>query len=135
MTDKALPVLLSAQDILPESYEVQNNLGNVYLHQQQYQDSVTHLSKALTIQPSSTVTEYNLGLAYTENGQTAQAKTAFLDVIAHDSSYHDAYIKLARLYIKDGANKDAKDLLTKLMGRNPKTEVKDEAQKLLDQLG
>ena len=44
MPDKALP-LLKARGDPPDSYEVQNNLGNVYLHQQQYQDSITHLPR------------------------------------------------------------------------------------------
>jgi tetratricopeptide (TPR) repeat protein len=134
MPEKALPLLLTAQDILPGSYEVQNNLGNVYLHQQQYQDSITHLSKALSIRPDSMVTAYNLGLAYAEVGQTAEAKSAFLEVAAKDSSNLDVYLKLARILIKEGNNKDAKDLLTKLVAKNPKGGVKEEAQKLLDQL-
>jgi tetratricopeptide (TPR) repeat protein len=134
MPDKALPLLLSAQELLPESYETQNNLGNVYLHQQQYQDSITHLSKALSIKPDSMVTEYNLGLAYAEVGQTADAKAAFVDVAAKDPSNLDVYLKLARIFIKEGNNKDAKDLLTRLVARNPKGGIKEEAQKLLDQM-
>lgn len=134
LPDKALPLLLAAQDVDPESYELQNNLGNVYLHQQQYDQSVTHLSKALGIQPSSTVTEYNLGLAYSETGQISQAKSSFVDVITRDPSNMDAYIKLARIFIKEGNSKDAKDLLTRLLAKSPKQAVRDEAQKLLDQL-
>ena len=80
------------------------------------------------------VTEYNLGLAYAEVGQTADAKAAFVDVAAKDPSNLDVYIKLARIFIKEGNNKDAKDLLTKLMARNPKAVTREEAQKLLDQL-
>jgi tetratricopeptide (TPR) repeat protein len=134
MPDKALPLLLAAQDLSPESWELHNNLGNVYLHQQQYPDSITHLSKALSIQPDSKVTQYNLGLAYSESGKSAEAKSAFLEVIRMDSSYWDAYINLARLFIKENNTKDAKDLLTRLLAKNPKPEVKDEAQKLLDQM-
>jgi len=80
------------------------------------------------------LTEYNLGLAYTENGQSSEAKAAFLDVMAKDSTNLDVYVKLAGLYVKDGNNKDARDLLTKLMSKNPKPALKDEAQKLLNQL-
>jgi tetratricopeptide (TPR) repeat protein len=134
MPDKALPLLLSAQETMPGSYEVQNNLGNVYLHQQQYQDSITHLTKALNIKPDSMVTKYNLGLAYAEVGQTADAKSAFVEVAAKDPSNLDVYLKLARIFIKEGNNKDAKDLLTKLVAKNPKGDVREEAQKLLDQL-
>jgi hypothetical protein len=36
--------------------------------------------------------------------------------------------------VKEGNSKDAKELLTKLLAKNPKQAVKDEAQKLLDQL-
>ena len=43
-------------------------------------------------------------------------------------------LMLARVFIKEGNNKDARDLLTKLVAKNPKADVKDEAQKLLDQL-
>jgi tetratricopeptide (TPR) repeat protein len=134
MPDKALPLLLAAQELSPESWELHNNLGNVYLHLQQYPDSITHLSKALSIQPDSKVTQYNLGLAYSETGKAAEAKSAFLEVIRMDSSYWDAYLNLARLFIKENNAKDAKDLLTRLLGKNPKQEVKDEAQKLLDQM-
>ena len=118
----------------PESYEVHNNLGNVYLHQQKYDDSIMHLKKALSIQPGSAVTEYNLGLAYAENGQMTEAKSAFVDVLSKDASNMDVYIKLARIFVKEGNSKDAKDLLTKLLGKGPKPAIKDEAQKLLDQL-
>ncbi len=88
----------------------------------------------MTIQPGSAVTEYNLGLAYTENGQTTEAKTAFLDVLSKDPTNMDVYVKLARIFIKENNAKDAKDLLTKLIAKNPKPDIKDEAQKLLDQL-
>jgi tetratricopeptide (TPR) repeat protein len=134
MSDQALPLLQAAQAISPNSYEVQNNLGNVYLHLQQYKDSIDHLSLALSIQPDSSLTEYNLGLAYTENGDTVNAKKAFVDVIAKDPTNMDVYVKLARILIKENNTKDARDLLTKLVAKNPKADIKDEAQKLLDQM-
>ena len=135
MPDKALPLLLDAQDIVPESYEVHNNLGNVYLHQQQYEDSITHLSKALyhparlgghRVQPRPRVRR--------ERPDGTRRRSAFVDVISKDPSNMDVYIKLARIFVKEGNSKDAKDLLTKLLAKNPKQAVKDEAQKLLDQL-
>ncbi len=55
-------------------------------------------------------------------------------MLSKDPSNLDVYIKLARIFVKEGNNKDAKDLLTRLLAKNPKADVKDEAQKLLDQL-
>ena len=134
MADQALSCLQPAVEIAPESYEAHNNLGNVFLHKQQFQDSIAQLTKALSLKPDARDTQYNLGLAYSENGQTTDAKTAFLAVLRIDPTYWDAYLNLARILIKEGNNKDATDILTKLMEKSPKSDVKAEAQKLLDQL-
>ena len=116
---RRLRYLQSAVEIAPESYEAHNNLGNVFLHKQQFQDSITQLTKALSLKPDARDTQNNLGLAYSANGQTTEAKTAFIAVLRLDPTYWDAYLNLARILVKEGNNKDARDILTKLDCQDP----------------
>ena len=51
-----------------------------------------------------------------------------------DAKYWGAYLSLARLMIKEGNAKDAKDLLTLLVSKAPPADVKGEAQALLDKM-
>jgi tetratricopeptide (TPR) repeat protein len=132
--DEALAVLLKATQLSPEDFAGNNNLGNAYAHKGLYQQAMERFQAALRSRPTAATTRYNLGLAHAELGRDAEAKQDFLDVLKIDPAYWDAYLKLARLLVKEGDKQSAKSFLQTLLDKNPRYEKRDEATKLLGQL-
>jgi tetratricopeptide (TPR) repeat protein len=132
--DEALAVLTKAAQLAPEDFAANNNLGNAYAHKGLHQQAMERFQVALRARPTATATRYNLGLSYAELSRDGEAKQAFLDVVKIDATYWDAYLKLARLLVKEGDKQSAKSFLQTLLEKNPRYEKKDEATKLLGQL-
>ncbi len=99
-----------------------------------YAEAITRFRTALAVTPTSGFARYNLGLAYMENSQLADAEQILVELIKIDAKYWDAYLKLAQVMVQEGNQAGAKTLLESLLNKNPTYEDREEAQRLLDKL-
>lgn len=76
-TNKAKDVLLKAMEIAPESPSIQNNLGNIYYQQGDYQTAIKHYHKAHQFDSEDVQTLVNLGKAYLASENKSEAKKWF----------------------------------------------------------
>jgi tetratricopeptide (TPR) repeat protein len=58
----------------PGSFEANHQLGEFYLHAGRYRESIPLLQAAFQIDPANAGNEYDLALAYKENGDLSQAR-------------------------------------------------------------
>jgi tetratricopeptide (TPR) repeat protein len=63
-TQQALTHLQIAEELIPEAYEVQYNLGVLYLENNQFEKAIIALEKAVTLQANAPNAWYVLGSAY-----------------------------------------------------------------------
>lgn len=71
--DLAIELIKNGLKINPNNYILNNNLGALLLHQQNYQDSIKYLNLALELKPDSGQTLYTLGKAYFTINQLEKA--------------------------------------------------------------
>ncbi len=62
--DKAICRLESAEDIAPNEYPVQYNLGVIYSENNRYPEAIIHLEKAVSISPNQANGWYTLAYSY-----------------------------------------------------------------------
>jgi tetratricopeptide (TPR) repeat protein len=74
--DVALQLAQTARSALPDSSEVSDTLGWIYLKKGLYPLAVKTLRQAVEQTPTNPVFHYHLGLAYAKSGEPARAKTA-----------------------------------------------------------
>ncbi|MEB3245654.1 MAG: tetratricopeptide repeat protein [Vampirovibrionales bacterium] len=72
-SEQAEAVIKAALAIAPEDAELHFNLGNLYLESQRPEGAATEYQQALRFKQSFTEAHYNLGIALSQTGQTAQA--------------------------------------------------------------
>ncbi len=131
MHDQALDFLLAAHRVEPSSVEVNNNLGNVYLNKEMFDDSITHYRRAIQQRPNDTLMRYNLALAYIGSRRFSEAQSALNEVIKIDASYWPAYQKLGEVLIAKEEQDDARRILRQLLDRNPQYTARAEVEALL----
>lgn len=78
----AIATIEQALAINPQNAELQNNLGALLLHQQDYVNSIKHLEIALLLKPNNGQALYNLGRAYFALNNISQA-WFYLDQACH----------------------------------------------------
>lgn len=76
-TNRAQEVLLKALEIAPESPSIQNNLGNIYYQQGDYQTAIKHYQKAHQFDNEDVQTLVNLGKAFLAIDNKEEAKKWF----------------------------------------------------------
>ena len=88
-------------------------IGN--LHRQNWLDAQNELEQAVRIHPAFARAYDALGVAASENGDFAEADTAFRDAINLKRNYHEAYLNYARSLMRQRRNKEADSLLNDLL--------------------
>ncbi|MCK5674125.1 MAG: tetratricopeptide repeat protein, partial [Spirochaetales bacterium] len=113
------------------SLEVNNNLGNVYLHSELYTDSISHYKKAILKKPNATLMRNNLALAYIEINENDSAILTLNQLIKIDPSFWDAYYTLGKLLYSGNDIENAKIIFKALLDKNPDYDKRSEIESLL----
>lgn len=64
-----------------------NNLGELYMRQQQYADAVSSFERAGDLEPQDPRPPYNAGVAYQKNGWAQDALGKFAEALERDAGY------------------------------------------------
>jgi tetratricopeptide (TPR) repeat protein len=97
---------------LPEAH---NNLGNLYIRQQQLSAAIGEFRAAMALNPNYARVRNNLGSAYFLSGAEELAIQEFIAALRIDSTYVSPYYNLASLYARRGDVDQAVGFLTKAL--------------------
>lgn len=90
-----------------------NNLGLIYIEQDQPEQALGPLARAVELRPTAPVFQNNLGIALERTGHPAAAAKAFEAALAADSTYSKAAVSLARVNARGSVTEgDTVDLST-----------------------
>ncbi len=118
-TETALRLLTQAYAKEKDNFEVNNNLGSVYLAREDYAKAITHFQNALRKDPGNSEARMNLARAFTKQGDYDSARTAYAEAIKSDSKNWDAYIDIAKVCIQLGDTASAEKYLNSLRNSKP----------------
>ena len=77
--------------------EILNNLGNISLQRNQFDDAIAYFQRALLTNPDDVRVHNNLGVALTCKGQFAEAILQFQEVVRLEPSNSGARENLAKV--------------------------------------
>jgi Flp pilus assembly protein TadD len=92
--------LLHTIEVNPGAAAPQNNLGKILLQQDQVEEAIEHLRKALAIEPDDAEAQNNLGLALERVGQIEEAARCYQKALQISPRYVKAYENLAKVYLQ-----------------------------------
>ncbi|NJK34160.1 MAG: tetratricopeptide repeat protein [Oscillatoriales cyanobacterium SM2_2_1] len=119
----ALDSFTKAIKIRPNFVKAYMGRGDVYLTQEQYQKAIADYSQVITLVPErAKLAYYKRGLAQTKLGQQETAIGDFLDCLALDNTYGDAYLTLGNTYYKLRDYAKAVATFTECLVRSPNPE-------------
>lgn len=99
----------------PTLVEAHNNLGNLYIRQQQMTAAIDEFQAAIALNPNYAMVRNNLGSAYFLIGEEALAIQEFIAALRIDGAYVSPYYNLASLYARRGDVGQAVAFLTKAL--------------------
>jgi predicted O-linked N-acetylglucosamine transferase (SPINDLY family) len=82
----------------PESFELINLIGAIYLHQEKYDEAITQFKKAIKINTLNPSLYNNLGVAFKKNDDFKGSIKYFQKAIELNPNYSDAYNNLGTAY-------------------------------------
>ena len=91
---EALESYRRALKIQPSLVVAQNNLGNVYKAQGQFELAARQYQQAILLKPEFAMGHFNLGLVFVELGMQEGAIKCFQDAIAIEPNYVEAHLNL-----------------------------------------
>ena len=97
----------------PALAEAHNNLGTLYIRQQQMNAAIDEFRAAIALNPNYAMVRNNLGGAYILLGQEELATREFIAALRIDGTYVSPYYNLASLYARRGDVGQAVAFLTK----------------------
>jgi tetratricopeptide (TPR) repeat protein len=103
---------LALNPILAEAH---NNLGNLYIRQQQMTAAIDEFRAAIALNPNYALVRNNLGSAYFLIGEEVLAIQEFIAALRIDGAYVSPYYNLASLYARRGDVGQAVAFLTKAL--------------------
>jgi Flp pilus assembly protein TadD len=99
----------------PTLAEAHNNLGNLYVRQQQLPAAISEFRAAIALNPNYAMVHNNLGSAYVLIGEELLAIQEFIAALRLDGAYVSPYYNLASLYARRGDVDPAVAFLTKAL--------------------
>lgn len=117
----ALRDLLKANELDPKNPVIHNNLGLVYFLRERFDQSESHLRKALSLDNSYTEARNNLSRVLIEKGQYAEAEKE-LKLVLDDLTYGSpskAYINLGLAKFNQKAFIEARNAFSKVLSTAP----------------
>jgi tetratricopeptide (TPR) repeat protein len=103
----------------PTLVEARNNLGTLYVRQQQLRAAIGEFQAAIRLAPNYAVVRNNLGSAYLLIGEEALAIQEFLAALHIDGAYVSPLYNLASLYARRGDVGQAVAFLTRALAIEP----------------
>ena len=103
----------------PTLVEARNNLGTLYVRQQQLTAAIDEFQAAIRIDPNYAKVRNNLGSAYFLSGQETLAIQEFLAALHIDGAYVSPLYNLASLYARRGDVGQAVAFLTRALTIEP----------------
>lgn len=103
----------------PTLVEARNNLGTLYVRQQQLTAAIDEFQAAIRIDPNYAKVRNNLGSAYFLSGQETLAIQEFLAALHIDGAYVSPLYNLASLYARRGDVGQAVAFLTRALAIEP----------------
>jgi tetratricopeptide (TPR) repeat protein len=103
----------------PTLVEARNNLGNLYVQQQQLTAAIDEFQAALAHNPHYAIARNNLGSTYLMIGEEALAIQEFLTALRIEAAYVSPYYNLASLYARRSDIGQAVAFLTKALAIDP----------------
>lgn len=113
---------LAARQLLPDSYEIHQNLGTVYVLRGQPNLAIESFEQALKLHPRDTEILNNLGSVLLDMGRTAEAEQRLRDSLNIESNQSKAHSLLGALYYRQGERSAARaefELALESERRNP----------------
>ncbi len=98
----AKDALRRAISLYPESAEYQFYLGNVFRHEEDFENAVACYQKALALQPGSAESHKSMADVLSKQGQLARAAEAYQKAIWFEPDFVDAHIDLGSLMQTQG---------------------------------
>jgi tetratricopeptide (TPR) repeat protein len=103
----------------PTLVEARNNLGTLYVRQQQLTAAISEFQAAVRLAPNYAMVRNNLGSAYFLIGEEALAIQEFLAALHIDGAYVSPLYNLASLYARRGDVGQAVAFLTRALAIEP----------------
>jgi tetratricopeptide (TPR) repeat protein len=132
--NEALSYLMEAYRAEPNSFEVNNNLGNVHARMENWDAAVERYKAALSRQSANVTVRMNLARAYVKSGNLPLAKEAYLEVLKLAPANYDALFELGKACASMGDATAAKQYLASLLEKSPSYSGRAEVEKLLTEL-
>jgi Flp pilus assembly protein TadD len=88
--DVALQLAQTAKAKLPDSAQVSDTLGWILYKKGLINVAIPHLRRGVEQNPSNPNIHYHLGLAYSENGETANARRSFEQALKLNPQFREA---------------------------------------------
>ncbi len=109
----------AAQKATPDSYEVYNELGNVYYRENNLQEALVNYDKALKIRPQYPEVFHNAGLVYIKAGQLENAKRMFAQSLQLNPNLYESYYRLGQVAAYEGETQKAVIYLNECLRLRP----------------
>ena len=117
--DDATSYYRQALTLNPTLVEARNNLGTVYVRQQQLTAAINEFRTAIRLDPTYAMVRNNLGSAYILSGQETLAIQEFLAAMYIDGTYVSPLYNLASLYARRGDVGQTVAFLTRALAIEP----------------
>ncbi|HDZ90636.1 MAG: tetratricopeptide repeat protein [Deltaproteobacteria bacterium] len=122
----------AASDILYSTPQfAYNNMGYAYFKKGEYDRAIENYRLALKASPSYPLCLYNLGQAYEAKGDLKGAVAAYRRSVSYSPRDAGAHLQLARVLLKLGRNKEAKEELGLTIWADPSGPQAKEAREML----
>jgi len=119
----------------PKDADVINNLAWTLSLMDRPKEALAYARQAVALAPDSANALDTLGMTLLQNGIPAEAATELNKAWQKSPNRADIQLHLAQALVKSGKNGDALDVLRGLLLRSQAFKERDEAEKLLQQLG
>jgi tetratricopeptide (TPR) repeat protein len=128
LMDEAFLYYKKADELSPHNPEFKNKLGVVLMSQNKIQEAMSVFESTLKENPKFVPGLTNLGYANLLSGEASKAETLYNRAAALDPDYEPLLMNMAGLYIYQKRLDKAKEMLEKVLKKNPKNE---QAKKVL----
>lgn len=110
---------LAAAKISPSSPQNNNNLGDLYGRQKDYEKAIYHFQKAIELKPGYADAYHNLANTYGQIGEIELAMENYKKAIEFNPKLWQSYQNLAAIYFELNDKDKAKEFLQKALEINP----------------
>ncbi|RMF25554.1 MAG: tetratricopeptide repeat protein, partial [Cyanobacteria bacterium J083] len=95
---QAIYLIKKSIEICPKEVKYHNNLGNIYLEQEDFTQAEQCYQNAIALNPHLAVAYHNLANIYGQRAEWELAKEYYSQAISHDAKLAIAYQQLAAIY-------------------------------------